>query len=194
MNLRSKVMTVIAFALLVAAISTVLLILSLISFMGYVGGNGISLSFETIVCGFPLFIFMLVSTGFVVVFVLELAKVLEEPKHLRAAYFLMLFPIVLGSFVLASLMDGTVPSMLFGWPLFLMGAVLYPLSALALRRGVGVPTDGGRALIVCYNCGQTLVLRTDTAQNNCPRCGALNLNPFLGIPPKPPPPGPDGSM
>lgn len=189
--MRSKVTTVVGISLLIAAISAVLLIFSLISFIGYIGGNGMLLSFETMICGFPLFIFMLVSTGFVVVLVMELGKVLEEPRHLRAAYFLMLFPLVLGGFVLASLMDGTVPSMLFGWPLFLMGAVLFPYCAFALRRGVGVPADGGRALIVCYNCGQELVLRVDEAHHNCPRCGALNMNPYLGMPPKPPPPGPD---
>jgi len=115
--------------------------------------------------------------------------VLEEPKHLRAAYFLMLFPIVLGSFVLASLMDGTVPSMLFGWPLFLVGTVLFPYCALSMRKGIGVSAEGGRAMIVCYNCGRPLALGMDTLQIGCPRCGALNLNPFLGMPPKPPPPG-----
>lgn len=191
MNLRSKVTTVIGFSILIAAMSGVLLFLSLLSFIGFVAGDGIILSFETMVCGLPLFIFALVCAGVVVVLVAGMAKVLDEPKHLRAAYFLMLFPLVLGGFVLASLMDGTVPSMIFGWPLFLMGAVLYPYSALALRRGVGVPADGGRALIVCYNCGQTLVLRVDTPHDNCPRCGALNLNPYMGMPPRPPPPGPE---
>ena len=181
-------MTMVGFALLITMMSIVLLIFSLISFIGYIGGNGVGLPYETSACTFPLIIFMLVSAGIVVVLVSGLLNVLEEPKHLRAAYFLMLFPIVLGSFVLSSLMDGTVPSMIFGWPLFLMGVVLYPYCAFTLRGRVGVPADGARALIVCHNCGWTLVLR-DAAQITCPRCGALNLNPFLAMPPTPPPPG-----
>jgi hypothetical protein len=133
---------------------------------------------------------MLVSAGIVVVLVSGLLKVIEKPKHLRAAYFLMLFPIVLGSFVLASLMDGTVPSMIFGWPLFLMGAVLFPYCAFVLRWGVGAHAGGGRALIVCYNCGSTLVLREDASQDICPRCGSLNIYPLMGMPTLTPPPGP----
>jgi hypothetical protein len=182
-------MTMVGFALLITMMSIVLLIFSLISFIGYIGGNGVGLPFETSACTFPLIIFMLVSAGIVVMLVSGLLNVLDKPKHLRAAYFLMLFPIVLGSFVLSSLMDGTVPSMIFGWPLFLMGAVLFPYCAFALRGGIGAHADGGRALIVCYNCGSTLVLREGAAQDICPRCGSLNLYPFMGMPPKPPPPG-----
>ena len=176
--------------MLVALISSVLLLFSLISFVGYVSGEGVMLNFEVTYCGLPLFILMLVFSGVMVVLVAGLVKALEEPKHLRAAYFLMLYPVVLGSFMFASLTEGTVPSMLFGWPLFLAGIVLVPYCALSLRRGVGVLAEGGRAMIVCYNCGEVLALTMGTAQIGCPRCGALNLNPYLGVPPLPPPPGP----
>jgi hypothetical protein len=115
----------------------------------------------------------------------------------RAAYVLVLLPLVILAFSLASLMDTLVPSIVLGFPLFVVGAFAIPYSALKLHKSL-IPhiLASNVARIVCSQCGALLAMARDDQVVRCQFCKRPNLNPFmspsgtLGEPrprPRPPP-------
>lgn len=97
----------------------------------------------------------------------------------RGAYMLIVLPLVLWSFIFSSIADGFVPSFLFGFPVFLLVAVLLPVAALYVRRDIMTTiTEPMRARLACRRCGAPLAMHPTDRFTKCRWCREYNSNPF----------------
>jgi hypothetical protein len=95
----------------------------------------------------------------------------------RAAYFQILFPPLLASFMLSTPMAAFTPSVAFGFPLLLAGAVLYPYSAIVMRREARQIEMRDLLLVSCYRCTYVFEMHREGDGIRCPYCGEVNMNP-----------------
>jgi len=134
---------------------------------------GIDLCMVVFIVSFLLFGAVIALTA------LTLSRSLPGPTHKRAIYVLGLYPLVIASFLLASATDWFLPSIVFGLPLFLAGAIVLPYSAHVVRSGLFVRRGKDFAMVVCYSCGRPLEFHADDAVVVCRACKTPNQNPVI---------------
>jgi ribosomal protein S27E len=101
----------------------------------------------------------------------------EDEGSRRAAYFLILYPLVLLSFFLATWSTSFMPSMTFGFPLFVVGAFAYPHAALIIRKQNKATIQGNLLKVKCWKCTYVFEMHRMEEWVRCPYCGEPNLNP-----------------
>jgi len=99
----------------------------------------------------------------------------------RAAYIQILFPLFLASFMLSSPMASFTPSVAFGFPLLLLGAFLYPYSAIVIKQEVKGMEMKNLLRIKCFECSYAFEMHREEDWVRCPYCGKANLNPTKAI-------------
>ncbi len=125
---------------------------------------------------FPLLIVVLIPVMF---HGYDLLDAVSTKTGRRGAYMLMVLPIVLWSFLFASFGESFVPSFLFGFPVFLIVAILLVLGAVHVRRDVlSTITDPMKARLVCRRCGGPLEMHPRERFVKCRWCKEFNSNPL----------------
>jgi len=149
---------------------------SLVFFLDYLEHGEI----EMAVVGTPCIIIGVVSLVVFVAYNLPIARVLiitAPAQGRRAAYFQLLFPILLVSFLIATPQAGFAPSLTFVFPLLLLGAFAYPYTALQMKRWIKVAEIENLVVLMCFRCSYQLEMHKDERLHQCPYCGQVNLNP-----------------
>jgi hypothetical protein len=125
-------------------------------------------------------------------FTLPVARVMTEsevPAARRAAYFCLLFPILLVSFLLATPQADFAPSITFAFPILLAGSLLYPMSAVTVRKWVKAAEAKHLLMLQCFRCSYAFEMHREEPWVRCPYCGQVNMNPTMGkedgVPPTP---------
>jgi ribosomal protein S27E len=109
-----------------------------------------------------------------------------DPKALRAAYLLIGYPVILISFLFATIGTGFAPSIAFGLPLFATGMIAYPWASLIVRSEFFNLISANILRVQCYNCRYVFEMNRAQDQIRCPYCGEPNLNPLGPDPGEPP--------
>ena len=194
MSLRSRADAILGISLLAAAIMLLAGLASSVSFIAFVSDGEISADFFVMPC--------IVLGGFLLVlalaFTVPVARVLlgsEAEAARRAAYFSVLFPVLLLSFLLSTPRTGFTVSFTFAFPLFLLGCVAYPYSAGVMRRWVRTAEMENLLMVRCFRCAYVFEMHRQQPRVMCPQCGQVNMNPEMtaregGPPEGAPPPGP----
>jgi ribosomal protein S27E len=97
----------------------------------------------------------------------------------RAAYFQVLFPILLGSFLLATPEASFIPSVTFAFPLLLIGAFAYPYTALLMKKWVKAMEVANLLYVECFKCTYVFEMHRSDEWIRCPYCGQVNMNPVM---------------
>lgn len=99
----------------------------------------------------------------------------------RAAYIQILFPLLLASFMLSTPLASFAPSITFGFPLLLIGAFIYPYSAIVMKQEVKSMEMKNLLRIKCFECSYAFEMHREEDWVRCPYCGMANLNPVKAI-------------
>ena len=153
-------------------------LMSVILFGEYLVDESVSAGFWEVPCLF-MFAFFLFFAIFSVQNALFFIRTSESERARRASYFLILFPLVLLGFVVATTKTGWAPSLTFGFPLFIVGAVGFPLAARVLHKEARAHEARNMLSIRCVRCTHAFVMDRHIEQVLCPYCGQPNLNPSL---------------
>ncbi|NOQ54444.1 MAG: hypothetical protein GQ558_07565 [Thermoplasmata archaeon] len=157
--------------------------ISLMTFFEYIYDEDgeISAGMGSAVC-VPIGIALLIA---VMVFNLTLALLILRSagtdRARRAAYIQILFPLLLASFMLSTPLASFTPSIAFGWPLLLLGAILYPYSAIVMKQEVKAMEMKNLLRIKCFECSYAFEMHREEDWVRCPYCGKANLNPVKAI-------------
>jgi hypothetical protein len=103
----------------------------------------------------------------------------KSERTLRSAYLLVVYPTVFFSFLLATMNTSFTPSLTFGWPLFLLGAIAYPWAALVLHGEVKHALLGNSIMVRCRHCTYLFRMHIAEERMRCLYCGEENENPHL---------------
>ncbi len=152
---------------------------SLIMFMWFLDEGEFAMEATTTVCVIFFFILGFACFGPNVVNGLFMARSSSSPRVLRAAYFLIAYPVVFYSFMLATINAEFVPSVTFGWPLFLLGMVAYPWSALIVHNEVKDALLRTTIVVQCRRCHYLFRMHIEEEAMRCLYCGEVNANPHL---------------
>ena len=149
---------------------------SFFSFVEYVDEGEISVGLIATPCVLVGVVALLVFLAFS----FPIAKVLlatAAPAGRRAAYFQLLFPVLLASFLIASPRASFAPSFTFAFPLLLVGAIAYPWSALVMKKWVKATEMMNLLLVECFRCTYVFEMHREDEWIRCPYCGQVNMNP-----------------
>ncbi len=163
------------FVMLIAGIVSLMVFLEFI----YDDEGEISVSLSSagcVVVGIAMLIVVMVFNLTLALLILRSAR---TDRARRAAYFQILFPILLASFILSTPMASFTPSIAFGFPLLLMGAFLYPYSAVVMRREIKQMERRNLLLVSCYKCTYAFEMHVEEERIRCPYCGEFNMNPVM---------------
>ncbi len=125
---------------------------------------------------FMLLVWVLIAPVMFVAY--RLVRWIETRRALQAAYFLLLYPVVLISYIIATFSEVFLPSMVFGFPLFIVGAIFYPYCAVLLDREYRAMRSENVVRLACHHCSYIFELHRKEEERRCPMCGAVNLNPY----------------
>jgi hypothetical protein len=104
------------------------------------------------------------------------SKISCSPQSLRALYISIFYPILLGSFMMATFRDGFQTSTIYGFPLFTLGVILLPYSALTIHREAKTIINENTSVIYCSYCSYPFDMHKLDSERRCPICGTLNPN------------------
>ena len=102
----------------------------------------------------------------------------ENVTGRRAAYFLIFFPFLLISFILATWTTSFILSLTFGFPLFILGTFAIPYAALIIHRENKVIEHSNLLRVKCWHCMYIFEMHQEEEWVRCPYCGEPNLNPL----------------
>lgn len=186
MSSRSEAEISFGLALLFSFFLATLSLISFIALAEYVSEGEIYVSYGTFIC-IPILLAVTVAACAINTTVARTVVTSSpDPKALRAAYLLVGYPIVMLSFLFATIGTGFAPSIAFGFPLFLAGTVLYPWASLIVRREFKNIISANILQVQCYNCRYVFEMNRVQDQVRCPYCGEPNLNPLGPDPGEPP--------
>jgi hypothetical protein len=151
---------------------------SVVSFLQYLDEGEIVVDFMSFPCVAMGGIFVVLSLAFTI----PVARVMTEsevPAARRAAYFCLLFPILLVSFLLATPQADFAPSITFAFPMLLAGSLMYPTSAMTMRRWVKAAEAKNLLMLQCFQCSYTFEMHREEPWVRCPYCGQVNMNPTM---------------
>jgi hypothetical protein len=175
-SLKANADASVGMALLAGMVMFVAGFISFISFFEYIDTGEISLGMAATPC-------VIISVAVVLVFIawtIPLAKVLLSSAPAagrRAAYFQILFPIVLVSFLLSTPQAYFAPSVTFAFPLLFVGGLAYPYTALVMRKWVKTIEMKNLLFVQCFRCTYVFEMHREDEWIRCPYCGQPNLNP-----------------
>lgn len=148
--------------------------LSFLVFMEYTFEESVLFPFYLSLC-LPLFFTMLllfitinIHNGYFV------SKVSDTPQALRAFYIFIFYPILLVSFMIATIEYGFQTSLIYGFPIFFLGVILLPYSALVIHREALAIVNKNMLLVYCHNCRYTFEMHRLDIEKRCPICGSQN--------------------
>ncbi|NIP36470.1 MAG: hypothetical protein GWN18_16065 [Thermoplasmata archaeon] len=176
MSLRDKADAVIAVSFLAAGAFMIAAFISAQSFSMYLEDGEVSADFMVTPCIIMGGIFVVV----ILAFTFPLARVLlsyEDSGARRAAYFSILFPILLVSFLFATPQARFAPSFAFAFPLFVIGTVAYPYSAIVMKRWIKSVEMENLLIVRCFRCSYVFEMHREEPWVRCPHCGQVNMNP-----------------
>ena len=183
MRLKERAEVAIATAFIAGAAMLIGGTVSLTVFLEFIyGGEGeISVSVGSAGCvasGIALLIVVMVFNLTLALLILRSAR---TDRARRAAYIQILFPLLLASFMLSTPMASFTPSIAFGFPLLLLGAFMYPYSAIVMKQEVKAMEMRNLLRIKCFNCSYAFEMHREEDWVRCPYCGNANLNPLKVI-------------
>jgi len=169
------------FGLLLTSILSFFLILitffSFLVFIEFTLEESVSFPLYLTLC-LPLFFIMLlmmftinIYNGYLV------SKASDTLQSMRAFYIFIFYPILLISFMIATMEDGFQTSLIYGFPIFFLGVIFLPYSALIIHREALGMVNKNTVLIYCYNCRYTFEMHRLDLEKRCPLCGFLHRIP-----------------
>lgn len=197
--MRSRSSSLLGLSIINGVLLALLSIPSFIAFSEYMRNGGLEVPMEAEVCAYIFGPLLFVLAAPVILDALSLSAYATSDASRRALYVLVLLPVVVWGFMLASITEGFIPSLIMGMPLFITCAIAIPFSALVLHRHIMATLYSPySAHIHCRFCGAQLVMAREDQYVKCRRCNAINANPFSGpvgdgsLPSPPPGAGTDG--
>ncbi len=88
-------------------------------------------------------------------------------------------PVILILFMLATISELFQSSFILGFPIFIIGAIFYPIGGLIIDKEARMMLNRNLLVISCHNCFYTLELNKQEKERLCPLCSAKNLNPII---------------
>lgn len=176
MSLTAKADASVGMALVFGMVMFVAGFISFITFVEYIDTGEISFG----LAGMPCVVF---GVAVVLVFIawnVPIARILLSSAPAagrRAAYFQILFPVVLASFLIATPQASFAPSITFAFPLFLIGALAYPYTALVMKKHVKAAEMANLLYVQCFRCTYVFEMHKEDEWIRCPYCGQVNMNP-----------------
>jgi hypothetical protein len=161
------------FVLLVTGLSSLAVFWDYISW----GDGEIAVSYSAGGCVIIGIVMLIGILAFDLGLALRIARATRRDRARQAAYFQILFPVLLASFMLCTPSAAFAPSIAFGFPLLLAGAVLYPYSAMVMKREAKEIERRDLILVSCWRCRNVFEMHREQEGTRCPYCGELNLNP-----------------
>jgi ribosomal protein S27E len=150
---------------------------SMTSFIEFMDNGDIEVSYEATMCSITTILVALVTFTVNIPNALLVLKGARLPKAMRAAWFLLLFPVIFFTFVIGTFSGGFFIFATFGWPMHLMGIALYPYSAHLVKEDLEAVKVANSLRIQCHGCSNVFLMHKLDEQIRCPYCGAPNLNP-----------------
>lgn len=145
-------------------------------FIEYIEDQSVSFPFELPGC-LVLFLIMLflvyltnIANGIMV------TRISRSEKSLRALYIFIFYPVLLLSYLIASYEEIFQTALIFGFPLFLAGAVLMPYGALVIHTEAHMAVYRNLAINYCLNCRYPIQMHREDKERRCPMCGAMTGN------------------
>jgi hypothetical protein len=151
-------------------------IISLFSFIDYMDSGEIESGFIMAPC----LAFTFIAFFALLAFNLPISRIILRTgpeSGRRAAYFQILFPILLVSFLIATPRASFAPSLIFGFPLLLVGALAYPYSAVVVHKWVKMAEMKNLQIVGCFRCTYVFEMHREEKWLRCPYCGQVNMNP-----------------
>jgi len=162
--------------------------------LGFLAAVGL-LQLSTYLNGEDLVMYTECQVGMVLVFALMIvvnvlnalnaravARMVKTPEVLRALYFFILFPIIFLTIMLANAAEGFIAVLLFGAPLFIVGAILLPYFANVIYIAAGGHVRRATLMLICHRCGFMFLIYRDSSGSICPMCHVPNRNPLWSLP------------
>ena len=168
----------IAASLVLAVFLAFLTLASIVAFMQYLADGEITMAFFEAPCTVVVLIILAPCSLLNAMNALVVLQAEGLARSLRGAYFLLIYPILLASFLLATIHTGFAPSLTFGWPLFILGMVEYPYAAILVRQELLAREAVNLRRLQCFACGAVLSIHKDEEWVRCPYCGTPNMNPY----------------
>lgn len=177
MNMTERADLGVGVALVMGFMMFIAGVFSILTFAEFVESGEISIG----ITGVPCVVFaVIVLIGFLA-WNVPLARMIlsiSPPVGRRAAYFQILFPIVLASFLLATTGASFTPSFAFGFPLFFIGTLAYPYTAIVMKRWIKAAAMANLLYVQCFRCTYVFEMHKKDDWIRCPYCGQVNMNPL----------------
>ena len=148
----------------------------------YLNGQELVTYAECQVAMVLVFVLMIVVSVLNVLNAHAVARMVKTPEVLRALYFFALFPIVFLAIMMANAAEGFLAVMLFGAPLFIIGAILLPYFANVIYIAAGGHIRRATLMLICHRCGFMFLIYRDSSGSVCPMCHVPNRNPLWSLP------------
>lgn len=152
--------------------------MGLLQLATYLGGGDLEIYLECQVAMVLAFVLMIVVGVLNVLNALAVARLVKTPQVLRALYFFLLFPVVFAAIMLANSAEGYAAVLIFGAPLFIVGAVLMPYFANVIFVAAGGQARRATVMLLCHRCGFMFLVYRDSSGARCPMCHVANRNPL----------------
>jgi hypothetical protein len=175
--LRDVVYANILLSILLAILTGV----GLVQLATFLRGEDLETFAECEVCMVLLFVMMAVVGVFNVQTALVVAKRIRSPQVLRALYFFSLYPVVFLAIMVVNSTGVFLPVLIFGAPMFNIGAVLFPYFAYSLLREAGGYLRTTTLMVACHRCGFTFLISQESSGSVCPMCHEPNRNPLWTV-------------
>lgn len=150
--------------------------LSSVVFFEYILDGSVSIPLELTPC---MILFMIIFALLMLLNIfngLFVSKISGSPQSLRALYISIFYPILLISFIIACFKEDFQTSFIFGFPFFILGAIILPYGAYVLNKEASAITQKNLVLVYCFNCHYPFEMYRFDKERTCPVCGALNRN------------------
>lgn len=164
------------FTLIIGLLLVIITLFSLIVLIEYYSEESASLPIQMALC-LPLsFIMLIFITIYNILNAHMINMVSESSQSTRAFYILLFYPIILLSYMMATLEYGFQTSLIYGFPFYLIGVILLPYGAFVIHREAKMVVNKNMVLIYCQNCNYTFEMHRLDTERRCPFCGVLNQN------------------
>ena len=169
----------VAAAIIASVFLGIFTVVSMILFIDFLDYGEISSEPFSSVCSLSFFVIGAACFAPNVSNALFILRSSRTDRTLRAAYLLIGYPVVFFSFLLATMKTYFAPSLTFGWPLFLLGAVAYPWAALVIHGEVKDALLRTTMMVRCRHCSYLFRMHMEEERMRCLYCGEVNENPHI---------------
>jgi hypothetical protein len=158
-----------------------LLLFAFISFMqftAYLEDGSVGAFFQITPCIIAFIIVFVITYIFNISSGLIVARASKSNKSLRAFYILLFYPIILLCFLFSSIAEGFQTVFIFGFPFFILGAILMVYAVHTVKGEAHVIMNKNLLIFYCFNCRYLFEMHRLEKERRCPWCGAININQF----------------